>query len=312
MSSTGLWVGSQSVQIRPRDWENELRAWGSPPGDREKRRCETTISEVRAAINGSPSLRLRNLRVFVQGSFRNRVNVRQDSDVDIGIECESVLFADVPAGRSLWDFGISPGDYTYAQFKAEIGDALKAYFGQGAVTRGDKAFDIKATQRQVEADVIPFFQHRRYQADGSFVRGVELRPDTGGRIINWPEQHYDNGVKKHDVTGSRFKKMVRIFKCLRNEMAEKGVFAAKPIPSFLLECLVFNAPNGCFGSDKWYDDVVAILTHLGTNTASERLCQDWVEVSGLKHLFRGTSGWTAQQAHEFANAACSYIRGGQC
>lgn len=308
MSYTGLRIGSSPLAIgSQRDWERQFHVWGSPPGQREQTRCENAMKEVRAAINASAKLNRRNIRVFPQGSYRNRVNVRQDSDVDIGVECEDVFFYDLPSGTTLATFGCSPGTYDYAQFKNEVAEALVDYFGYGVVTRGDKAFDIKATQRQVEADVAPFFQHRRYNADGTFHQGVELRPDSGGSIVNWPEQHYSGGVDKHSRTSDRFKKVVRIVKCLRNEMNEKGRSAAKPIPSFFIECLVFNAANNFFGNAKWRDDVLGVLAFISVNTANEQLCSQWLEVSGIKWLFRGGQKWTREQAHDFANAAQAYI-----
>lgn len=307
MSYTGLRIGSPVALGTKRDWEGQFHTWGSPPGEREQTRCENTVKEVRAAINASAKLNSRNIRVFVQGSYRNRVNVRQDSDVDVGVECEDVFFTVLPEGTSNATFDLRDAEYTYAQFKNEVGEALTDYFGYGVVTRGDKAFDIKATQRQVEADVAPFIQHRRYRTDGTYDQGVELRPDSGGRVINWPEQHYENGVAKHTRTGQRFKKVVRILKCLRNEMEEKGREVAKPIPSFLIECLVFNAPTRCFGNDKWYDDVMAVLAFLRENTAADHLCNEWGEVSELKYLFRGSHKWTRQQAHDFIKAAEAYI-----
>jgi len=306
MSYTGLQIGSLGSSTT-RDWENQFHVWGSPPGQREQTRYENAVKEVRAAINASAKLNRRNIRVFVQGSYRNRVNVRQDSDVDIGVECEDVMFSQLPEGKTKADFGITPSDYSYVQFKNEVAEALVDYFGYGVVTRGDKAFDIKATQRQVEADVAPFFQHRRYKADGTFHQGVELHPDNGGSIINWPEQHYSGGVDKHSRTSDRFKKVVRIVKCLRNEMDEKGRAAAKPIPSFFIECLVFNTPNSLFGNTKWRDDVMGVLAYISANTASDQLCSQWVEVSGFKWLFRSGQKWTRQQAHDFANAAQAYI-----
>jgi len=307
MSSSGLRIGTPFAIGNNRDWENQFRVWGSPPGQRELTRCENAVKEVRAAINASVKLNQRGVRVFPQGSYRNRVNVRQDSDVDVGVECEDVSFTDLPEGKTKADFGLTPAEYTYVQFKNDVGEALTDYFGTGVVTRGDKAFDIKATQRQVEADVAPFFQHRRYKADGTFHQGVELRPTSGGRVVNWPEQHYASGVEKHSRTGDRFKKVVRILKCLRNEMDEKGRAAARPIPSFLIECLVFNAPNSLFGNAKWRDDVVGVLAHISASTSSDALCHEWVEVSGFKWLFRGGQKWTRQQACEFANAAHAYI-----
>lgn len=307
MSISGFRLGSPLVIGNQRDWENQFHVWGASPGQRELTRCENAVKEVRAAINASTKLNHRNIKVFAQGSYRNRVNVRQDSDVDIGVECDDVYFYELPAGTSAATFNFSPGSYDYAQFKNEVGDALVSHFGQAAVTRGDKAFDIKATQRQVAADVVPFFQHRRLKTDGTSFQGVEMRPDSGGSIINWPEQHYSGGVDKHGRTGDRFKKVVRILKCLRNEMDEKGRVAAKPIPSFFVECLVFNAPNSLFGNAKWSDDVMGVLKVLRQNTSEDAPCKDWLEVSGFKWLFRGGQKWTRQQAHEFIKAAEAYI-----
>ncbi len=307
MSYSGLRIGSPLAIGSQRDWENQLHVWGSPPGQRELTRCENAVREVRAAISESAKLNRRNIRVFAQGSYRNRVNVRQDSDVDIGVECEDVLFSQLPEGTNNATFGLSTAEYTYTQFKSEVGEALVAHFGSAAVTRGDKAFDIKATQRQVEADVAPFFQHRRYKADGTFHQGVELHPDSGGSVINWPEQHYSGGVDKHSRTSDRFKKVVRILKCLRNEMVERGRPMAKPIPSFFIECLVFNATNNIFGNTKWSDDVMGVLNFLRHNTSDDSLCREWVEVSGFKWLFRGGQKWTRQQAHDFIKAAEAYI-----
>ena len=48
-SHTGLRIGSSFAIGINRDWENQFRAWGSPPGEREQTRCENTVKEIRAA-----------------------------------------------------------------------------------------------------------------------------------------------------------------------------------------------------------------------------------------------------------------------
>lgn len=113
--------------------------------------------------------------------------------------------------------------------------------------RGNKAFDIKKNSYHVEADVAPFFEHRRYSANGNYNSGVELRPDNGGQVINWPQQHYDNGVWKNNETNRRYKSLVRILKALCNEMSDIGIESAQQIPGFLNECLIWNVPNEHFG-----------------------------------------------------------------
>ena len=80
--------------------------------------------------------------------------------------------------------------------------------------------------------------------------GTELLPDNGGSIINWPRQNYTTASTKNDATGRRFKAVVRILKRLRYEMVDNGHTVAEPIPSYLLECLVWNVPNEGFRARK--------------------------------------------------------------
>jgi hypothetical protein len=142
-------------------WEITFQAWAQPPGKTEQERCENAEGAIRNAIRASEKLSQRDIRVFTQGSYRNRVNVRQDSDVDIGICCYDVFFSSYPEGTTKETFGNSDSDYRYAVFKNEVEEALVAYFGRDSVERGNKAFDLKENSYRVEADVAPFFEHRR-------------------------------------------------------------------------------------------------------------------------------------------------------
>ncbi len=174
------------------DWESVLRTWARPPSETEQTKCDNAERMIRKAIKASPQLADRTIEVSTQGSYRNNTNVRLDSDVDICIRCMDVLFDDysMTGGLTRSETGITPSAYTYAQFKEEVGTALRNHFGAGAVTRGKKAFDVHANTYRVDADVVPTFEHRRYLKNsyGSiyYLSGTELRPDDGGRIINWP------------------------------------------------------------------------------------------------------------------------------
>lgn len=291
-----------------RDWESTFRNWASPPGKTEQERCENAASAIRNAIKASDKLRMRGVSVFTQGSYRNNTNVRKDSDVDIGILCTDTLIDDFPPGMNRDNFGLSPGTYHYEQYKNEVEEALVDYFGRAAVKRGNKAFDIHETSYHVEADVAAFFEHRRYDKDGTYLEGVALLTDKEKkRVINWPEQHYTNGVSKNNTTGRRYKAMVRILKKLGNEMTDNDIAAAQPIPGFLNECLVWNVQNNLFGNNSYVKDARSCLVHLFNNTMSDEKCSEWGEVSELKYLFRGLQKWTRQQAHSFISAAWDYI-----
>ena len=83
-----------------RDWEQEFRKWATSPSETEQKRCENAISAIKNAITKSEALKHRRTRVFVQGSYRNRVNVRKESDVDVGVLCDETFFPQYPAGKS--------------------------------------------------------------------------------------------------------------------------------------------------------------------------------------------------------------------
>lgn len=296
-------------------WENIFRNWAKPSSDTEQQKCDNAVRMVRDAISADSVLSSKNIEVFAQGSYRNNTNVRQDSDVDICVCSMDIFFADysMSGGLTEQDIGNSDSNYTYNEFKNSVEKALAAKFGRTSVKRGNKAFDIHANTYRVDADVVPSFEHRRYTGKKNYnniyyyLSGTEFQPDHGGSVINWPQQHYENGVTKNDATGNRFKYITRVLKRLRNEMADKGLIAAKPIPSYLIECLVWNVPNEGFGHDMYTDDVRYVVAYTFNETINDEKCNEWGEVNELKYLFRSSQLWTRQQAHDFISAAWDYI-----
>jgi hypothetical protein len=288
-------------------WEEAFNSWSQPPAKTEQERCENAEKAIRNAIEASDRLKYKDIKIFAQGSYRNNTNVRKESDVDIGILCRNTFFFELPSGATREQFGIPPATYSYKEFKNDVQDALVSYFGSSAVKRGNKAFDIHENSYHLDSDVAPFFEHRRYNSNGGYSSGVELESDDGGRVINWPEQHYENGVSKNTATSRRFKSLVRVFKSLCNYMSDKGVAEAKVVPSFLSECLIWNVPNEKFGNTTYSDDVKACLIFLYNGTKTQDTCNDWGEVSELKYLFRGNQKWTCEQANKFIVSAWNYI-----
>lgn len=300
-----------------RSWENTFAFWAQSPSKTEQERCERVINAIRTAISLNPKLQAREILVFTQGSFRNRVNVRQESDVDVGVMLYEYFLSQYPTGKGHVDFGNHSVDYSYAQFKNELEEALVTHFGRHAVTRGNKAFDIKASASQVEADVVPVWEFRQYWENGGYRAGVALVPDNGyQRIENYPERlvdywpqtplHYENGVAKNTSTLRRFKGMVRILKKLRIELEDAGN-ATAAVPGILAECLAWNTPDWYFERYTWEDRVQSVLRFLWQNTKDHSLCSEWCEVDAIKYLFHGSQPWTHDQAHAFINAAWDYV-----
>ena len=294
-------------------WEDTFQSWAKPPSETEQTKCDNAVRAVQKAIAGSSTLSSRKVTAFPQGSYCNRTNVRLDSDVDVCILSREVCFVDYSFVQGLTDadVGLVDHPYTYAEFRNDVEETLRSYFGHSSITRGKKAFDIHENSYRIDADAVACFEHRRYQRNAAgeiyYDSGTQFLPDGGGKIVNWPEQNYENGVAKNKQTGGRFKDAVRIVKRLRNKMADDGVAAAKPIPSFLVENLVWNVPKEGFGHDTYKSEVQWVLAHLFNNTRNTDDCKEWGEINEYKYLFRASQPWTMGQAHAFVSAAWDYI-----
>lgn len=300
-----------------RDWEETFARWASPPGQVETDRIENAVRAVRKAL-GQDDFLSEVTHVYLQGSYRNRVNVRKESDVDLGVLYTGPTFGvEYPAGVDHAKAGNVPADYTHAQFKDSVGAALVRHFGKDHVRRGPKAFDIHENSYRIDADVVPMFQHRRYTSPDRYICGVEFRTDAGLRIVNWPErlyddahwpdQHYENAVEKNTATAKSFKGMVRILKSLRNELDQAGHPAAKPLFGFFVECLVWNAPNDCFSGPTWISNLRSCVATLWKSTLNASTCSEWGEVSELKYLFRPDE--KRLQANAFLVAVWDHVFG---
>lgn len=287
--------------------------WSQGPSKSETDKCENAETAVRKAISADGKLSALDISVFAQGSYRARTNVRLDSDVDVCVRYNSNFLPEYPDGTTKETFGNIDGTMVFADFKKMVEKALKGYFGEAGVTRGDKAFDIHANTYRIDADVVPTFEHRRYtgnkNADGTweYFSGVAFNPDSGGQIKNWPEQNYVNGVSRNDATGRRYKRIIRILKRLRNKMQEDKIAEASNIASFLIECLVWNAPLSAFQHDNYTEDVRQVIIDVWNPTKTDEACAKWFEVNQLKWVFHPTQPWTRQQAHQFMQAAWNYI-----
>ena len=306
-----------------RDWETQFGVWARPPTTAETDKMERSEREIRAAIDASVKLAPHKPRVYTQGSYYNRTNVPRESDVDVRVVPSDVFFPDwelidprapyTPEIREALDrqVGSSSSTYTFDQFRDDVGQALVDRFGPPpTVEPGDKAYSIHENRLMVESDCLPAYEARLYSRAGTgftHTAGIEFVTRSGRRIQNYPEQQHRNGIAKHDRTGQRFKKMVRCLKNLRNEMEDEGIAAAKPIPSFLSECLVWNVPDHLFPSGSFFDGMRLVLASLYLDTDDEAKSGRWLEENGIKYLFHPSQTWTREDAHRFVSAAWTYV-----
>ncbi len=286
-------------------WEDRFNTWVQPPGQTEQDKCDNTIQAIKDAVsNYVPTSRL-DIEVFPHGSYKANTNVRTDSDVDVCVCLKNTFFYHLPTGRNdPSTFGIMPATTEYA--------ALVNKFGQPNVMRGNKAFDIHANTYRVDADVVATFEYRHYTGKFRndvpvFHTGVKLQPDNGNSIINWPHHNYGNGVQKNNDTGRRYKSVIRILKRLRNEMQANNIVSSQDINSFLIESLVWNAPNNHFNGDNYFTNIEHVIGYCATQTTDYDKCKEWGEVNEMKYLFGSHQRWTSAQATRFMLDTWSYL-----
>ncbi len=293
--------------------EDTFKSWAKGPSQTESDKCENAQTAVKKAVKADDTLANLDISVFAQGSYRARTNVRQKSDVDICVRYNGSFFPDYPDGTTKETFGNIDGTFPFADFKNQLQTALEEYFEKDGVTRGNKAFQIHENSYRIGTDVVPIFEHRRYtgklNADGTdqIIYGVAFKPDKGGLIKNWPQQTYDNGVSRNTDTGRKYKRVIRILKRLRGKMLDENMAEAEPVPSFLIECLVWNADVEAFPKDSYTAIIRHVIADIWNRTRKDEECSEWGEVNELKYLFRDSQPWVRQQANDFMQAGWNYI-----
>jgi hypothetical protein len=290
-----------------RNWEQWLQSSSGPASNDEESKRDRTEKRIKDAIAGSSISP--NVRVYTKGSYANRTNIRLDSDVDVCVEWNDTFAVDRfgPAvGAEAKDLGYVPATTPYdpQNFRSQVVKLLVAAFGTHAVDdSGNKAIRVAAGPSTLDSDVVPCRELWRYDAVGATPHvGSRIYPRRGSHVDNWPQQQYDNGVAKNNATGKRFKAIIRALKRLENEMVEAGTIAT-PIPGFLVECLVWQAPNSCFGHTRMLDDVRSVFSSVWTPLKTDEGCREWGEINELKYLFRASQPWSRSDAFNFIDKA---------
>lgn len=283
------------------DWRQKFDEWSQGPSQAEQLRLDRIVKDISDTLRSNNVLRERNLIVTTQGSYRNRVNVKRNSDVDIASLHDGVFFYDVPPHKTIKDYvdPFTAATYDYARYKNEVEAALVQKYGRENVVRGNKAIDVNSRDYDVDADVVPCFNFRDYTDPRGLFHGTALRADDGQLCTNFPEQQYDNGVNKHRTTKRRFKRQVRIQKNIRNFMDEKGIRSAVPIKSFLIESLCWNAPDHCYGHNHYFDDFEKVLQWAYLKTETDMEAGSLFEVNNIKRLFGNHNKWTRNEVRQF-------------
>jgi hypothetical protein len=295
---------TMSIERAELIWGDTFRRWSKPLSDTEEVKAQNAARIIREAIAAYAPLARRRIDVYPTGSHRNNTNVRGESDIDVAVVCHDTFFWEGPPMLDAQALRIAPAVYSFEEFRGDLGAALSARFRSG-MTAGDKAFNVHENTYRLEADVTPFFEYRRFNQSYRYDEGVKSVAQSGSAFVNWHTDHYDEGVKRNQTTGRRFKRVTRILKNVKFDMIEHGIAlgraAAEEIPSFLVECLVFNAEDGYFNpySDGYVRDLDGVTASLLRRSEPTGDWLDMMEVSRRKSLFEAGQPWTRAAVNTF-------------
>jgi hypothetical protein len=175
-------------------------------------------------------------------------------------------------------------------------------FGRDDVKPGNKAIKIESRSSRRSADVLACYEFRRYTRfvnayDQQYVSGVYFPTYSSGAVVNYPRVHSDNCTAKHQATNGWFKPMVRILKNMRSWMVSRGALMSGTAPSYYIECLLHNVPNGLFHT-SYAATFVECLTWLQHTNRSTLACAHG------QHLLLGNSNvnWPSNDCDAFISA----------
>lgn len=293
----------------PMTLEEKLAGWTGPSSNSEQEKQERTERMIREAVKDHEPFADCGLKVYAKGSYANNTNVKADSDVDIAVQCTDVQYwEEATPGAHPAGGGPYEGIWTPSKLRAELGAALAKKFPGQIDSSGSTAFRINSSTARVDADVVPCFDYRYYFSASSYRDGAKVFKRDGTSLVNYPDQQLANGRQKNTNTSNYYKKTVRIMKRVENAMVKDGKH--REVPSFFVECLVYNCPNDIFLRRTWTETVSGVITHIwealqGDEPTSED--DRWEEVNGCKFLFHGGQAWDRADGRDFVKAAWNYL-----
>ncbi|GAA2850100.1 hypothetical protein Acy02nite_33220 [Actinoplanes cyaneus] len=213
--------------------------------------------ELRVALERSALLDPRSYEIFGQGSRVNDTFIEPGSDIDL------VLMLKTPFA------------YGWEQFRDDVLAALSESFD---VRMGRRCLNVDdpASLFGEMVDILVATEFRLPTGPGTDEQGVFFRDREGRPIVNFPKRHRRNGDAKELRTRGGFKAAVRTAKRARI----RAGLSAWDAPSYLLECLLHNVPDGIYRGPDPYRAALDWLRRCDPAAFAELPCQN-----GINHLF---------------------------
>lgn len=292
--------------------ESQLESFTKPLSESENQRCENMINMIKDAIEDyygetrDYKAQLNNYEIFLQGSYANNTNVRQNSDVDICVMYKNIFSYEMPQGYTL-DKNYSDSTLNYYDLRNMIKSALIKKFGNGRVQDKNKSIRILSNTYTTDADVVVAFQYRKYINGSNYIEGIYYKALDGTIIKNYPKVHIKNGNNKNDETNHMYKKMVRIFKKIMYDMQDDSIPNSNEVKGFVIECMCYNYPNDKlykYMETKYTDNLKNMIDYFIINSMTF-----WKEVNEIKLLFGIEKGKDEKFYKSFMLEMKRYING---
>lgn len=282
-----------------------LNSWSKQGATQAPKFLRERIEKI-LTDEGSKIKKKNQLDIYLQGSYRNSTNILGSSDVDIVVQSNATFFSDISNlntdERKIYNKRFDDATYTWKYFKNDVIETLKIAFGSSNVKVGNKS--IKVSTKNYEADVIPCFEHRKYECFGNnererkYISGIQFYTTKENNIvINYPKKHYSFGADKNHRTNDKYKPTIRIFKNIKKRLLEKGRITPKVTSSYFIESLLYNVPDQYFNNEDPSIRIANILNWLNSNVNSfpKFVCQN-----NQIYLFGSTQEqWNEKDARNF-------------
>ncbi|MEV5899746.1 hypothetical protein [Streptomyces sp. NPDC052127] len=303
------------MQLSPEQRIAKLARWKNPPSAAEEQRLERARRMVTRAVQQHPQFAGLGLSVEAKGSWANNTNVSSDSDVDIKVEfTQRVYQGSSASGMNFWELALHPNSYkgpwTPEAFRQELGVALKGVSSAVDATHNVAFYVPDVPGSRPSTDVVPCFTYVLQSGWGRpTAQGTVVFTKDGKHIVNWSHQQLINGREKNKRTGHRYKFAVRALKAIENDLVQLGEI--KDLPSYFMECLIYNVPDSVLTTDSLDTAFKGALANLRQQFSfwlgnSDAL----VEPNEIKKLFQSGQKWKPDDARQLLDAAWHYLNYG--
>lgn len=252
--------------------------WDNAQNNSEIQQRNNTIGEIKRCLNmDSNLLRIKNqgnLEYSVRGSISKGNDTTLSSDLDL-----HVIFSN---------------NYELSDCKDYVYKILRNHFGSSNVIKNRITFSLLANINRIKADILVGVRE-----DDKKINAL----NSSGEVVPfYPDIDESNVARINSEYRNNYSKLVRTYKGLKHEMENNNYLSCNKVPSFIIECLLYNCKESLYDIDnyesevgneskyrKMFMDLKACI--FSAQLASYDLGKEYLEINGRKVLFRSETIW---------------------